>query len=166
MIVGKYKLLVAQNYGWAHGQDNGWKEPANDSDPWLPGGERWIAPDKADPCSATSGPGRLGVPPGVPGQLPCLFDLDADEGEHVDIGVDQANAALLHAMWKILNETSLTAFCRNVSGGSGGSSGCNSSPAKLLGPCNPACADLYWAKLHAPSGSGPVCGVPGCGPPA
>ena len=101
---------------------------------------------------------------GVPGQLPCLFDLDTDESEHDDLGADPANAALVHSMWKILNETALTAFCKNVTGGSGGSSGCNSSPAKLLGPCNRTCADSYWAKLHAPSGSGPVCGVPGCGP--
>ena len=82
------------------------------------------------------------------------------ETERDDLGADPANAELLHSMWKILNETVLTAFCKNVTGGSGGGSGCNSSPAALLGPCNQGCAQRHWAALNG--GDGPICGVPGC----
>ena len=82
VIVGQYKLLVAQNFGWDHHADNGWKMPANNSaDPWDPSssdGEHWVAPTRNYTCGATSGPGHLGTLPGIPGQLPCLFDLEAE----------------------------------------------------------------------------------------
>ena len=58
VLVGKYKLLVAQNVGWDHTTDNGWKQPANTTefpgDPWHKGGETWLAPAKTDPCASTS----------------------------------------------------------------------------------------------------------------
>ena len=155
ILVGNYKLLVAQNFGWSHTNDNGWKQPGNGSDVWK--SEKWIAPSKPYPCGATDGPGHLATLPGVPGQLPCLFDLSVDKTEHDDLGADPAHHELLMSMWDLLNRTVLTAFCKNVSGGSGGGSGCNSSPAKLLGPCNAPCAQAHWK-----GSSGPVCGVPGC----
>ena len=187
--MGKYKLLVAQNFGWSHTSDNGWKFPANGTDgPWAKGGERWISPTSPYPCGATSGPGHLGTLPGVAGQLPCLFDIgeprsrapfpstlrsscsivlilaspiaEADASERDDLGANPTRLGLLNSMWKTLNDTVLTAFCKNVTGGSGGGSGCNSSPAKLLGSCNPTCAHQHWAKLNG--GEGPICGVPGC----
>lgn len=75
IIMGKYKLLVAQNFGWGHTSDNGWKLPGNGSaGAWE--SEHWVAPSKAYPCDATDGPGRLGSLPGVPGQRPCLFNLE------------------------------------------------------------------------------------------
>jgi hypothetical protein len=83
-----------------------------------------------------------------------------DESEHDDLGVQPAMAERLHTMWKALNDTILTAFCKNVSGGSGGGSGCNSSPVHLLGSCDEQCAKQHWAKLNG--SEGPICGVPGC----
>ena len=167
VIVGNYKLVVAQNFGWKHTSDSGWKQPGNGTDPWI-GGE-WITPTKPHPCTSTDGPGLLATLPGIPGQLPCLFDLDADETEHTDLGADPENLDLVNIMWDTLNRTVLKAHSivartclKDVAPGAG--SGCNSSPAKLLGPCNVTCAKAYWnVQGHVDKGSsGPICGVPGC----
>ena len=165
VIVGRFKLLVAQNFGWRHTSDNGWKKPGNNgTDPWK--GAEWITPTTPYPCEATDGPGHLGTLPGIVGQLPCLFDLDADETEHTDLGADSDYLDLINSMWDTLNRTLLTAFCKNLSTSHlpGVATGCNSSPAKLLGPCNATCAKAYWnVKGHVDKGSsGPICGVPGC----
>ena len=35
------------------------------------------------------------------------------------------------------------------------------SPAAMMGNCDEACANKYW-KSKGGTGSGPICGVPGC----
>ena len=157
IIKGNHKLLVAQNFGWSHSSDNGWKlpDPKSPSDPWQ--GAQWTKPTVQHACEVTDGPGHLATLPGVPGQLPCLFDIDADVGERKDLGTEPANHALVMEMWAELNHTVLTAFCKGVNGSSAGSSGCNSSPVEMLGHCDPVCAEKYWGHSQ-----GPVCGVPGC----
>lgn len=145
IIMGPFKLLVAQNNGWDHSADNGWKTPTS---------KGFIKPNISYPCDATDLPGDLGTLPGIPGQLPCLFNLEADASERHDLGSEPTNAALLFEMWEALNNTVLTAFCKH-------GAGCNRSPGKLLGPCNSSCASAYWKSLGG-TGEGPECGVPGC----
>lgn len=159
VISEKFKLLVAQNYGWEHGTkrfpDNGWKSAEG----------KWTKPTKPMPCMATDLAGGLnGSLPGVPGQLPCLFDIDADPEERTDLGGIAANAPLLHKLWAELNHTVLTAFCKNVpvKATMKPGSGCLSTPKELLGSCNAACANSYWAKHFGSGSTGPICGVPGC----
>ena len=102
ILAGKYKLLVAQNFGWPHTGDNGWK-PAT--------GGQFTKPTETMPCMATDLAGDLnGSLPGVPGQLPCLFDTSADESEHHDIA--ESNSAQVAQLWAKLNHTVLTAFCK------------------------------------------------------
>ena len=95
--------------------------------------------------------------PGVPGQLPCLFDTSADESEHHDIA--ESNSAQVAQLWAKLNHTVLTAFCK-VGTNFSKTPGCDSTPPELLGNCDPACASKYWKQKGG--GVGPVCGVPGC----
>jgi arylsulfatase A-like enzyme len=158
VLFGAYKLLVAQNAGWSHASDNGWKLAGPDGG-WD--GAAWTKPNATVPCMATDLPGNLATLPGVPGQLPCLFDLDTDTGERHDLGADPAEAPTIAAMWRELNNTVLTAYCKTTSGSSGGGTGCNRSPDALLGNCNSKCAQAYW-KFHFGTTEGPVCGVPGC----
>eukprot|EP00040_Diaphanoeca_grandis_P032979 m.200923 g.200923 ORF g.200923 m.200923 type:complete len:656 (-) comp32783_c0_seq1:107-2074(-) len=159
IIAGDMKLLVAQNNGWSHGDDNGWKNHSS-------GFENITGRSYA--CDQTDLPGDLqpGAWPGIPGSLPCLFDVGGDMRETTDLldarsNPDPTTHARAMALWTILNHTHLTAFCRNVNN----LQGCNSSPEKMLGPCNAACAAAYWEKISpGKGGGGPICGVPGCTP--
>ena len=149
ILAGDHKLLVAQNFGWPHTADNGWK-PAS--------GGQFTKPSETMPCMATDLAGGLnGSLPGVPGQLPCLFDTSADESERHDVA--ESNAALVTELWAELNHTVLTAFCK-VGTEFSKTPGCDSTPPDMLGSCDPACASKYWRGKGG--GAGPVCGVPGC----
>jgi len=88
---------------------------------------------------------------------PCLFDLAKDPQERVNLAASMP--ARVASMWTALNTSALTAFQAR-------------SPAALLGPCEPKCAQKVWKKdgakghrgLPKPGkGAGPICGVPGCG---
>ena len=151
ILAGRLKLLVAQNFGWSHTDDNGWK-PADNGQFTKP------LPSQTLPCMSTDLPGDLnGSLPGVPGQLPCLFDTSADESEHQDIA--ESNTEQVAELWAKLNHTVLTAFCK-VGTVFSKTPGCSSTPPELLGNCNPTCASKYWKEQGG--GAGPVCGVPGC----
>eukprot|EP00041_Stephanoeca_diplocostata_P004443 m.45135 g.45135 ORF g.45135 m.45135 type:complete len:667 (+) comp15116_c0_seq3:133-2133(+) len=152
VVAGSHKLLVAQNYGWSHTSDNGWKQPDG----------TWVAPAKAYNCGYTDLPGGLnGSLPGLPGRTPCLFDLDADVGERTDIA--GSSPEIVAELWGVLNHTVLTAFCKDISipPDTRSGSGCLSSPKELLGNCDAACAGAYWKQQYG-SSEGPICGVPGC----
>lgn len=131
-MVGRYKLLVSQPK--FKSQNNGWKQ--------LNGS--WTASDDSQwPCNTQDGPLDQ-ILPGVPGQLPCLFDLNTDNGEHVNIAAD--NKPLVQAMWAQLNRTVLTTYLHGASGPAGNPGGVvRCSPAKLLGACNLQCAKAYYA---------------------
>jgi hypothetical protein len=125
--------------------------------------ELWSSPNASErmPCEETDLPGNLATLPGVPGQRPCLFDLEADGEERRDLGGLAASAALVREMWQALNDSVLTAYCKDTTGSSSGSTGCNRSPPALLGNCSASCAKAYWQE-HWGTGEGPQCGVPGC----
>jgi arylsulfatase A-like enzyme len=148
---GQYKLLVSQPLFKT--QMNGWKQPNG----------TWILPKMSDwPCAAQDLSPLTSYLPGIPGQLPCLFDLSKDPNEHTNIAAD--NLELVNDMWAHLNATVLT--MRDCSGWSGPikgpGGGC--SPPELLGPCDEACADNYWYSRYGGEqhGQGPICDVPTC----
>lgn len=155
IIAGNYKLLVGQNFGWDHSSDDGWKLPGPNGS-WE--GAVWTSPNKPMPCGANDmnvGGIPLMTLPGIPGQLPCLFDLEADTSERNDLGPDPANREMLQHLWDVLNRTVMTRYCRNVKAHSSGS--CDRSPPEKLGLCDLACAKKHWG-----GNIGPICGVPGC----
>lgn len=157
IVLGQYKLILAQNFGWP---------PTNDW--WLLNGTKVKAtlentPVCGRPDAKPSNDSLLG---GIPGQRPCLFDIRADVGERKDLGAEPALASVVESMWRTLNMTVLSSRDCSAVGGSGGHSypsegigGC--SPTDLLGNCDAECASAYWAK-HYGQGQGPICGVPGC----
>lgn len=154
LIAGDSKLLVAQNAGWAHKADNGWKT--------ISGSAFANASGQSYSCDQTDLPGDLNTLPGIPGSRPCLFALDVDPREMSDLAaganVDPSVLATVTELWAKLNHTVLTAFCRNFTT----AQGCMTSPAALLGPCNPACAADHWRTTSGSDDGGPICGVPGC----
>ena len=95
---------------------------------------------------------------------PCVFDVVQDPREERDLAA--ARPELRRSMWALLNRTQLTAFHAKC-------------PARLLGPCDAACAAAHWQKLgavveaplvetegvgeEAGQSPGPICDVPGCG---
>jgi len=91
---------------------------------------------------------------------PCVFDVVSDPREESNLA--SSAPMLLRSMWALLNTTQLSAYHAR-------------SPARLLGPCHPECAEKHWRKLGAievsaeeigtaVTGSvGPICDVPGCG---
>ena len=132
-----------------------WKMPGPNGS-WD--GAMWVQPNLTYSCDATDTPGALMTLPGIPGQRPCLFNLESDTGERDDIG--SANIELVNHLWLVLNQTVMTRYCRNVQSHSNG--GCNRSPPKMLGNCNASCALKYWESLGGKGAYGPICGVPGC----
>lgn len=156
IVSGNTKLLVAQNFGWPHGSDNGWKGPE------FPSGNFENITGKSYSCDQIDLPGDLSTLPGIPGSRPCLFQVDTDPRETIDMAAAGSNPnsqilETVNRLWAILNNTVLTAFCRNLTTG-----GCMSSPKNLLGPCNTECASDYWKTISGVAGAGPICGVPGC----
>eukprot|EP00730_Choanoeca_flexa_P000411 TRINITY_DN10188_c0_g1_i2.p1 TRINITY_DN10188_c0_g1~~TRINITY_DN10188_c0_g1_i2.p1 ORF type:complete len:630 (+),score=107.24 TRINITY_DN10188_c0_g1_i2:2-1891(+) len=131
ILAGNYKLLVSQpNFKT---QNNGWKYP-NGS---------WVESDDADwPCSKQDGE-RTQILPGIPGQLPCLFNLVEDEREMRNIAHD--NLELVQSLWRKLNETVLTTFHHGSSGPDGNPGNIERcSPPDLIGPCNATCAAAFF----------------------
>ena len=162
LIAGRYKLLVSQPFFKT--QESGWKQPDG----------KWRAPDasetfacmKQDASPATS----FFPTPGEAGGSPCLFDLRADPGEHVDLA-GQFPGVVAH-LWAVLNQT--LGGARDCNGWSykgvanasipgprqpDGTTSC--SPPELLGNCNAKCANAKWQAFG--KADGPICGVPGCG---
>eukprot|EP00051_Salpingoeca_urceolata_P006709 m.88780 g.88780 ORF g.88780 m.88780 type:complete len:641 (-) comp14955_c0_seq1:114-2036(-) len=131
LIAGKYKLLVAQPL--FKSQNNGWKQPDG----------TWVkSNDKDWPCNTQDRKGPLPYN----GKQPCLFDLRADPGEHVNIADD--NPDIVQQLWEQLNMTILTSRdCERTS----------CSPPDMIGPCNESCAKNLWGNFQ-----GPVCDVPQC----
>jgi hypothetical protein len=171
ILAGDHKLIVAQNFGWPHDNDNGWM--AQNSSKFDSTGA------SAFPCSATDSTAAQGELPGVPGQIPCLFDTTKDESERSnlaagvtvaqvqaaivgDADTQPASAAMVADLWDRLNRTVLTAFCKNITKANYGTNGCGTSPKALLGNCDKVCAGKYWKAQYGPSSNGPYCGVPGC----
>lgn len=161
VLAGRYKLLVAQNSGkWTHEKVDPWQNTAGE---WTGDNGRNFS------CAVTDLPGGLGSFPGIPDQMPCLFDLDADDSERHDLTWEPGNsttADIVNNLWSVLNATVLTSFCKlpfpyddHIVG-----SGCLSSPKRLLGDCNQECAFSYWKTKYKDGGKfpGPICGVPGC----
>jgi len=110
--------------------------------------------DREWPCNHQDLPLNT-ILPGVPGQLPCLFDLTADNREMKNIAPD--NLQLVHTMWDQLNRSVLTSYLHGASGPAGNPGGIpRCSPAKLLGPCNPACAKAFYSKWGYPAADEPV----------
>eukprot|EP01060_Flectonema_neradi_P016533 TRINITY_DN2315_c0_g1_i2.p1 TRINITY_DN2315_c0_g1~~TRINITY_DN2315_c0_g1_i2.p1 ORF type:complete len:535 (+),score=103.15 TRINITY_DN2315_c0_g1_i2:55-1659(+) len=147
IIVGEYKLLVAQPYFKT--QNNGWKQPNG----------TWIESlDSAWPCNHQDLPPTQSHLPGN-GLVPCLFNLRGDSGEHVNLA--SSNMDLVNELWGKLNNTILTT--RDCSGWTGPIPGPDGkcSPAALIGKCNKTCADQKWNSYGKGSG-GPLCDVPGC----
>lgn len=149
ILSGQYKLLVSQPY--FKSQNSGWKQPDG----------TWKKMNADDwPCSFQDvSPKDSALPVPHPGKTPCLFDIRADPGEHVNIA--KKNPDIVQKLWAELNATILTQ--RDCNGWTyepipGPSGTC--SPAKLLGKCDSTCAKKKWAKYG--SNDGPVCGVPGC----
>eukprot|EP00045_Choanoeca_perplexa_P006606 m.57043 g.57043 ORF g.57043 m.57043 type:complete len:630 (+) comp13701_c0_seq3:2-1891(+) len=136
ILAGPHKLLVAQpNFKT---ENDGWKYPNGswiESDP-----TRW-------PCDQQDGPLDQ-VLPGIPGQLPCLFNLVEDEREETNLAED--NLDLVHSLWEKLNATVLSSYLHGASGPAGNPGGIpRCSPADLLGPCNETCAKAYYAPYLA-----------------
>eukprot|EP01047_Picozoa_sp_COSAG01_P002763 COSAG01_NODE_75_length_28415_cov_72.253267_18_plen_199_part_00 len=153
IVVGQYKLIVAQNFGWP--PVNNWRQPDG----------TWIDADKetTPPCGKPDArPTNMSLLGGIPNSPPCLFDVRADESEKNDLGGLVSSQPIVARLWETLNLTVLTSRDCSAVGdvkGSEGIGGC--SPAKLLGNCNAECAGAYW-KRHYGNSLGPICGVPGC----
>ena len=164
LIAGRWKLLVSQPY--FKSQNNGWK--GRDG--------VWRQPNATErpSCMYQDGPPTDSLLP-VPssGGAPCLFDLRADPGEHVDLADTEPNVVL--ELWAALNTSALTQ--RDCSGWSyegiahaaipgptqpDGTTSC--SPPTLIGHCDAACAKAHWHTFgdSGGKGQGPICGVPGC----
>ena len=79
---------------------------------------------------------------------PCLFNVTEDVEERTNLA-DQM-AGKLQSMWADLNKTFIGAFHSRT-------------PQHMLGNCNSGCSRKYFKGLGG-SGSGPICGIPGCGP--
>ena len=177
VVAGRHKLLVAQNdHGNPYSQ-NGWQDTAG----------AWHGQQMQLGCERIDLAGGLnGSLPGVPGHLPCIFDLSVDSSERHDLVSASASdpsrraatGLLLQELWSVLNHTVLTAFCKglgkwplepkNESVAHVAGAGCQSSPPALLGHCNETCAYAHWTSAYgAPAHgiTGPICGVPGCGAP-
>jgi|TARA_B110000208_G_scaffold189279_1_gene250518 hypothetical protein len=153
IIRGNMKLIVAQNNGWPAASEWGWKNTAGE----------WTTSVPMGGCTAIDVKGGLnGSAPGIPGAAPCLFDLDADNREQVNLATK--NPAMVAELWAFLNDTMLTTFCKNVPSkpSTAPGTGCLSTPKALLGPCNATCANAYWARKSGKGSTGPICGVPGC----
>ena len=145
LLDGPLKLLVGQSLV----SDGGSKTPGKNG--WRLRNGSWIPLQPSWTCGLNYDP--------LKPNIPCLFN-ESDLGEHTDLSkstqVLSAHASLedgpasVTRMWRLLNETYLpTRFMSR-------------SPAKLLGPCNPDCAEKVWKEMGG-SGGGPTCGVPGCG---
>jgi hypothetical protein len=89
--------------------------------------------------------------------VPCLFDVNGDPSEFTDLSAKET--AVRQRLWERLNASNLELYMHRAM--QRVENGTTRSPAKLLGPCNKACADAYWSKWGLGS-QGPVCGVPGC----
>ena len=148
IILGQYKLIVAQNFGWA---------PVND---WRQPDGSWIKAtnDTTPPCGKRDlGPNSASLLGGVPGSAPCLFDIRADMSEKNDLGSLSSSASTVAKLWEMLNLTVLTSRdCSNGFPGSEGTvDGC--SPPELLGAGgNAVCAMpfLLRKRSFAKTGSG------------
>jgi hypothetical protein len=169
LVAGKWKLLVSQPH--FKSQNEGWK---NANGTWLPPVGAEIVACQAQDAS----PSNSTLPvPGQQGAMPCLFDIRADAGEHVDVSA--TNADVVQQLYTVLKKIVLTQ--RDCSGwsyaGSGGASiphsipgpvqpdgSTSCSPPELLGACDPKCATAKW-KTSDTKADGPVCGVPGCDQP-
>ena len=82
----RYKLLVSQPH--FKSQNSGWKQPDG----------KWRAPnatEKPQCVGQDADPSASFLPVPAKGALPCLFDLDADPGEHHDISGDQFQRMVL-----------------------------------------------------------------------
>ena len=99
VILDQYKLIIAQNFGWP--PVNGWR---NLDGSWV---ESQGNTDNASACLqpdvAPSNDTYLG---GLPGRVPCLFDIRADMRELQDIATSEP--AIVAKLWERLNLTVLT----------------------------------------------------------
>ncbi|KAK3280570.1 hypothetical protein CYMTET_11595 [Cymbomonas tetramitiformis] len=135
LLKGKYKLMVSQRGNTHQDYDEfeaGWRHP----------NLTWVQPSNRT-CGVVNGnwtntKGHF---------IPCLFDLEADPREEVDLSA--AMPKLRDLMYKQLNDTWRTFYVAR-------------SPPELLGHCDSECADKKWVSMRGRKKSGPVCGVPGC----
>ena len=168
---GRWKLLVSQPY--FKSQNNGWKGP---NGVW-----RNPLPNETFPaCMEQDQPPESGLffpVPGRVGHSPCLFDLRADPGEHVDLSA--VYPEMVAQLWKHLNATVATQRDCNgwsykgvqdatipgpwVGANSGSSFSTSCSPKALLGECNANCSTHLWtSKWGITYDQGPMCAVPEC----
>ena len=134
-----YKLLVAQpsvSTMSANSIETGWRQP---NGTWVDDGGTDTGPWGAT-CNKFLDRTNLN---------PCLFDLENDDSEKLDLASDAQFASLVPQLWAMLNLTvEATSYISR-------------SPAGLLGPCNATCAGVVWEDEYG-GGPGPECGVPGC----
>ena len=147
VFVGRYKLLVAQRGNTGQGHDKFEQD-------WQHENGSWFVPAGYTSTCGTVVPSHTPSwdPRNAPAK-PCLFDIMADKNETVDLSADPAHADTLSSMWKLLNDSWLTYYHAR-------------SPAAMMGPCVPACAQRKWKHENPKNRGGPVCGVPGCDAPS
>lgn len=166
MLSGQYKLLVSQPY--FKSQQSGWRQPDGT---WRPPN----ASETVDCMGQDLSPAQSFFPAaarprkGAGAGRPCLFDVRADPGEHVDLSADLPD--VVAKLWARLNAS--VGYQRDCNGWTyegtaaaeipgprqpDGSTSC--SPPERLGHCNETCADAKWAAYGKPDG--PICAVPGC----
>lgn len=136
------KLLLGQGSAGDSGSktrpDWAGKQPPTDG--WKLANGSWVSATSVGwTCGLTWGEHAV--------YTPCLFDEAMDLREQRDLA--PRRKADVERLWRQLNHTLLTAFHAR-------------SPAALLGHCDKTCAKQHWQSLGG-DGSGPVCGVPGCG---
>jgi len=182
MVLGDYKLVVAQQdpaktnsgptLGWkcggaGHSRCNTTVSAECGENPDTKGPKTkqcntWV---KATPeqCKCGCDFNKRNVSGATP-FVPCLFDVASDPSEFSDISA--AQGAIRTQLWAKLNLSNLEQFQhRGDTKSPEDDPSANRSPEKLTGPCNPECAQKYWAQWGSKNGGGPNCGVPGCGEP-
>lgn len=132
-LFNEYKLLLGQG----NVPDGGSKTKGKDG--WrYPNGSWVTAADVGWKCGLTW---KVEDP-----YNPCLF-TENDIREQLNIAPSHGD--LVQQLWAALNMSVATQFKAR-------------SPASLLGPCDPKCADKHWKSLSKGCSGGPVCGVPTC----
>ena len=167
LIQGQYKLVVAQQQPIKtnNGPEDGWRCGGNGhprcdtrnstSCGGQMGCDLWVKPTAAQ-CAC----GCAYDDEDREHFVPCLFDVEADSSEFHDLS--PSLAPLRASMWAALNRSNLEQYMHGIPGKKQAQ---GRTPAALLGPCNPVCAQEYWTRFGVKADAGPNCGVPGCGEP-